>query len=385
MVACGSSPRVRGTRLYRGLQPIQLRFIPACAGNSHYGTVDGHTVPVHPRVCGELITAARARSARRGSSPRVRGTPFRQRHLAVEGRFIPACAGNSISRPSPASPESVHPRVCGELHYDVRHYWSTPGFIPACAGNSSASSINNGDLTVHPRVCGELDSLTLASHRSPRFIPACAGNSASSTARRRRGSGSSPRVRGTHQQPIVRFRLRRFIPACAGNSQRLRLRAHAPDRFIPACAGNSPKSAAYKLVVPGSSPRVRGTRDLCEINMKVARFIPACAGNSHAPPPRAPSRSVHPRVCGELELAGEEVRYVRRFIPACAGNSPYHFSRCSVTTVHPRVCGELTNGTTALYAADGSSPRVRGTQCMLDAAREALRFIPACAGNSLIA
>ena len=71
----GSSPRVRGTRR-RGGGP--------CRGS-----------PVHPRVCGELRAASLLKWPTNGSSPRVRGTRPRAGRKHCEVRFIPACAGNS--------------------------------------------------------------------------------------------------------------------------------------------------------------------------------------------------------------------------------------------------------------------------------------------------
>ena len=49
----GSSPRVRGTE--DDLQKFggDVRFIPACAGNSHVVSPYNWQIAVHPRVCGE--------------------------------------------------------------------------------------------------------------------------------------------------------------------------------------------------------------------------------------------------------------------------------------------------------------------------------------------
>ncbi len=131
-------------------------------------------------------------------------------------------------------------------------------------------------------------------------------------------------------------------------------------------------------------------------------FIPAHAGNSLAfllllrPP------SVHPRACGELTLNGtEQFEYVgssprmrgtrqisarpRRviwFIPAHAGNScPFH-SNLYIPTVHPRACGELRCVCRSSADGHGSSPRMRGTLCLYCIDCERRRFIPAHAGNS---
>ena len=214
--------------------------------------------------------------------------------------------------------------------------------------------------------------------------------------------GSSPRVRGTQRSPPHRQPNRRFIPACAGNS------SHG-DHWL-AIAG-------------GSSPRVRGTHHQRNDIEVACRFIPACAGNSSCAETRAPTTSVHPRVCGELyELAVGDVRHdgssprVRgtrrrqwlRFpspgvhprvcgelvvdagaSPALAGSSPrVRGTRWPLGSppcrppVHPRVCGELLVGGPGTRTPSGSSPRVRGTLCNTIFRVPTNRFIPACAGNS---
>ena len=139
----GSSPRVRGTDQTLALIWSLMRFIPACAGNTDRRAV-------HPRVCGEqsriacftqiyeygssprvrgtgLVSICQPMSHCAGSSPRVRGTGF---GCSTEDRFIPACAGNSVTTVARANNR----------------------FIPACAGNSGAASAPDA---VHPRVCGE--------------------------------------------------------------------------------------------------------------------------------------------------------------------------------------------------------------------------------------
>jgi len=90
------------------------RFIPACAGNASRRNFRGIVRLVHPRVCGERARIAADRSASRGSSPRVRGTPQRQDLVLLVDRFIPACAGNAIVTVPSRRYRWVHPRVCGE-------------------------------------------------------------------------------------------------------------------------------------------------------------------------------------------------------------------------------------------------------------------------------
>ena len=193
----GSSPRVRGTRAARRRPVVGRRFIPACAGNSIPGLVSYGVRPVHPRVCGELIDDQRAVLDRTGSSPRVRGTPERVGRWVLDVRFIPACAGNSTVACLLRTAASVHPRVCGELGRPGSQHHLADRFIPACAGNSWSWCVRTMCMAVHPRVCGELRGNSRSDHyntgssprvrgtplppfyrlRCSRFIPACAGNS----------------------------------------------------------------------------------------------------------------------------------------------------------------------------------------------------------------
>ena len=174
----GSSPRVRGTRSFDDPVHRQRGIIPACAGNTG----------------SSLVRWVRSS----GSSPRVRGTLPRPVHRADHEGIIPACAGNTIwLRPSRRG-SGDHPRVCGEHFHDpytgrtmrgssprVR---GTPfgcvllavgaGIIPACAGNTPAKAASPSRNRDHPRVCGE-HSVTASGHACMR--------------------GSSPRVRGTRR------------------------------------------------------------------------------------------------------------------------------------------------------------------------------------------
>ncbi len=192
----GSSPRVRGTRERQGSQSDIQRFIPACAGNALIRYVKEWTYPVHPRVCGERYLLFAVTIAASGSSPRVRGTQRRVTQAIIDTRFIPACAGNALVRPSKLHVRSVHPRVCGERWYEQREptgaggssprvrgtrqagpeILAQPRFIPACAGNAKRLGRGCLEYPVHPRVCGERQ---VGATCSVLFF------------------GSSPRVRGT--------------------------------------------------------------------------------------------------------------------------------------------------------------------------------------------
>ena len=215
--AGGSSPRLRGTQVDAGIQPVPVRFIPASAGNTSGYLPSQPAGAVHPRVCGEHRNASRNSPRSCGSSPRLRGTLFIKVCNFPVLRFIPASAGNTSSGLSSASIFTVHPRVCGE-HLRRRNtmtgrFGSSPRlrgtrglarhgeqknrFIPASAGNTAAYLTAIIACSVHPRVCGE--------HIGQRLEHEAA-------------VGSSPRLRGTPQLFLQCIPQRRFIPASAGNT-----------------------------------------------------------------------------------------------------------------------------------------------------------------------
>src|SRR5690606_6528280 len=71
-----------------------------------------------------------------------------------------------------------------------------------------------------------------------------------------------------------------------------------------------------------------------------------------------------------------------RFIPACAGNTlPWLFLRYYVS-IHPRMRGEHLLTAQQTYYERGSSPHARGTRLRSRCQTECGRFIPACAGNT---
>ena len=154
----------------------ECRFIPTCVGNSWLPCAGTAAGPVHPHVCGELSRFVGRESHNHGSSPRVWGTPSAQAKSPSNARFIPTCVGNSDISYSKYQKEPVHPHVCGELltkcQCSARFVGSSPRvwgtllnpagikfdtrFIPTCVGNSFFVSQTSTPLSVHPHVCGEL-------------------------------------------------------------------------------------------------------------------------------------------------------------------------------------------------------------------------------------
>ncbi len=191
---CGSSPRGRGTARPISCCRQSWRFIPAWAG---HGLTDWPSMPrypvhprvggarsvrkdgdhaqaVHPRVGGARLTYRRGASRLNGSSPRGRGTVKGMDALQHHIRFIPAWAGHGHKARGTSRPLSVHPRVGGA------------------------------------RQCRHSDEW--------------------------RGSGSSPRGRGTVNCTKPKFARNRFIPAWAGHGS-LIVALPAPSSVHPRVGG----------------------------------------------------------------------------------------------------------------------------------------------------
>ncbi len=280
---------------------LDVRFIPAGAGNRRAAQPLASQPTVHPRGCGEQSVASAAINALIGSSPRVRGTEVVIDDRLARDRFIPAGAGNSSPARAASSTGSVHPRGCGEQLIGQRcvllelgssprvrgtgHLHRVPDdavrFIPAGAGNSHRHIREHRNTPVHPRGCGEqTNGLPMGqNHR-----------------------GSSPRVRGTVERHELQRLCDRFIPAGAGNRAGRR-RRRCSNSVHPRGCGEQSTPGLVGGACAGSSPRVRGTGPDPRSACAPIRFIPAGAGNSLHRFPVVPANPVHPRGCGEQAYA----------------------------------------------------------------------------------
>ena len=256
----GSSPRRRGTHLSRGAARQRLGFIPAQAGNTAPIRRRVRRGTVHPRAGGEHRDVAHPHNRVYGSSPRRRGTPQRMEAVGLQLRFIPAQAGNTSDSTPASTTTAVHPRAGGEHIVEAspeqRRFGSSPRrrgtprapparrpagrFIPAQAGNTATARARSCRSSVHPRAGGE--------HRRTLLHLTCE-------------YGSSPRRRGTPCVGGGRDIRGRFIPAQAGNT-RSRSPLTAAATVHPRAGGEHLDGTAANGSESGSSPRRRGTHAL---------------------------------------------------------------------------------------------------------------------------
>ena len=256
-----------------------------------------------------------------------------------------------------------------------------PGIIPAHAGNTPGYRIWVYPPKDHPRACGE-HHVPILCAEFPR--------------------GSSPRMRGTRYVARFPSSWLGIIPAHAGNT----LSARSLIRYTgdhPRACGEHDGHGGGSPALPGSSPRMRGTRFRPDGQHVVAGIIPAHAGNTGVPGWPCAAYRDHPRACGEhptkplisSTVLGSSPRmrgtlgfrdyegYQRGIIPAHAGNTSAFLYAVSSSWDHPRACGEHINTVVTDGTNSGSSPRMRGTQFLSLSVILLIGIIPAHAGNTL--
>ena len=91
--AQGLSPRVRGNLYDEAGWQVQMRSIPACAGEPISRIRDRAANEVYPRVCGGTQDVVVRRLVYQGLSPRVRGNQKQDFGKLDLPGSIPACAG----------------------------------------------------------------------------------------------------------------------------------------------------------------------------------------------------------------------------------------------------------------------------------------------------
>ncbi len=136
--APGLSPLTRGTHMNVGSDRVFTRFIPAGAGNTvldHFKfTIDS----VYPRWRGEHYVENICNTRKNGLSPLARGTLTEPRPYVMQIRFIPAGAGNTPPCQEHQSRPTVYPRWRGEHTPPPFRLAVSCGLSPLARGTLSA-------------------------------------------------------------------------------------------------------------------------------------------------------------------------------------------------------------------------------------------------------
>ena len=150
------------------------------------------------------------------------------------------------------------------------------GIIPAGAGLTFSLSHFAQKCRDHPRGCG--------AHMVLEIVPI-------------KGTGSSPRVRGSRSQTYWPRHSQGIIPAGAGlTSSASGLQGLVRDHPRGCGAHHGFFWESFRLL--GSSPRVRGSRWITNQELYSIGIIPAGAGLTRKPCSGCILRRDHPRGCG---------------------------------------------------------------------------------------
>ena len=170
----GSSPRMRGKPVRCVVDIVVLRIIPAHAGQTPCDERERRSRTDHPRACGANNDFPSNDSDPEGSSPRMRGKHRSFSFVTLNLRIIPAHAGQTTLAWNHPNTTSDHPRACGANRRGSipkpsvigssprmrgkRPYRHTgqdaDRIIPAHAGQTAACPRSRGPTTDHPRACG---------------------------------------------------------------------------------------------------------------------------------------------------------------------------------------------------------------------------------------
>ena len=188
---------MRGTQYFAYSRSREVGIIPAHAGNTSLARRLSSVSRDHPRACGEHYSAYQTAISAGGSSPRMRGTLLASSMTAFRGGIIPAHAGNTPPiRVGTRRQLGSSPRMRGTLAV-CKGLTGVAGIIPAHAGNTMERWSLLQHSWDHPRACGEHFS------QGTRDVFT---------------EGSSPRMRGTHDDIADCHTGLGIIPAHAGNT-----------------------------------------------------------------------------------------------------------------------------------------------------------------------
>ena len=336
----GSPPRVRGT-------PV-------------HSTAGRRLAGAHPRGCGEHTPQAEVPDQVQGSPPRVRGTRSRQPDIKGRIGLTPAGAGNTARHATSRTGSWAHPRGCGEHSTASERSRIAPGSPPRVRGTPRRG---------------------LPGPAPQGLTPAGAGNTGTADGVVDAGAGSPPRVRGTLERVGERIYSVGLTPAGAGNTGPLRTPRSVVQAHPRGC-GEHWTALAGVLASSGSPPRVRGTQSAGLGRGVHPGLTPAGAGNTGATWSRKPRRSGSPPRVRGTRPGLRRRRGQQGLTPAGAGNTTRPRRTGHRIRAHPRGCGEHVVRASAAKVWNGSPPRVRGTLAGAGRGVQVGGLTPAGAGNT---
>ena len=275
---------------------VRSRIIPARAGPTKITSLDDTQKSDHPRSCGANCRLSNCSPWAGGSSPLVRGQLNDPDGAGYQKRIIPARAGPTDERIPDPYASADHPRSCGANSGEVNGAFPDSGSSPLVRGQRCSVGPLLRLARIIPARAGPTCIIYGVSHDTPDHPRSCGANIAFPHSKPG-VFGSSPLVRG---QLSVEFSTQgrlRIIPARAGPTCSSILYAVTTSDHPRSCGANCP-TGRHTLPAAGSSPLVRGQREVNGALPANFRIIPARAGPTRDPFVFSLPIRDHPRSCG---------------------------------------------------------------------------------------
>ncbi len=213
----GSSPRMRGKHGGQVFFVQVFRIIPAHAGQTSSSVLLAMAHADHPRACGANWETNALSASQFGSSPRMRGKHGGQVFFVQVFRIIPAHAGQTIGQFLKTHQHADHPRACGANIDSDDTAKAAAGSSPRMRGKHDEHLVVDKQTRIIPAHAGQTRTRTGRVWPQPDHPRACGANSNSNRARVA-SAGSSPRMRGKPSHTTGRTGSYRIIPAHAGQT-----------------------------------------------------------------------------------------------------------------------------------------------------------------------
>ena len=154
----------------------------------------------------------------RGSPPRVRGKPRRDRLIFGKLRITPARAGKTAGSSATCKSHSDHPRACGENEIGTHYEEVAHGSPPRVRGKRGSESPLSAAVRITPARAGKTRHFRSSGAR-PLNHPRACGENATLPKSKTYEEGSPPRVRGKPVRRVAAKVGHRITPARAGKTR----------------------------------------------------------------------------------------------------------------------------------------------------------------------
>ena len=193
-------------------------------------------VGVYPRACGGTITGEFGALATNGLSPRLRGNPPSPLVSHLDLRSIPAPAGEPPPGTAEESASRVYPRACGGTATADVDTWHVEGLSPRLRGNHAVAARAVATTRSIPAPAGE-PCRGCKSRCNYAVYPRACGGTWIGNGLTVRHDGLSPRLRGNLDRQRIDCTARRSIPAPAGEPYKWDTKVSIYPVYPRACGG----------------------------------------------------------------------------------------------------------------------------------------------------